>query len=171
MLPHHVAHDPLKIDIAALRPGGHHAVAQHNGAVGDLQRLLQMMGDINDGDALAGEIADHLKQHPDFGGAQSRGRFIHDQDLRIYRQRPGNLHNLLLAETQVLDRRQRIDILFERRHQVPGQPCLFVVVNAGSPHDFASHEDVVTDIHIGREIQLLMNNGDTAAARLGGGVK
>ncbi len=38
-------------------------------------------------------------------------------------------------------------------------------------HDFATHEDVVANVHVRRQAQLLMDDGNTAIARLGGYAK
>ena len=116
---HHVADDPLEIDVLAIGLGGHRAVAQHHCEVGDLEGLLEVMGDIDDRHAASLEVPDHLEQHLDFGGAQRRGRLVHDEDARIHGERAGDLDDLLLAEPQVLDERHRIDLFFELLHEGP----------------------------------------------------
>ena len=99
--------------------------------VGDLQRLLEMVGDVDDRDAAGGEVADDLEQHLDLGGAERRGRLVHDQDARIDRQRPRDLDDLLLAEPKILDRGQRVDVLLQLVHQGAGLALLLGEVDAG----------------------------------------
>ncbi len=59
------------------------------------------------------QVADHLEQNLDFRSTERRSRLIHDENARIDRKRTGDLNDLLLAETQFLNRRQRIDIFFQ----------------------------------------------------------
>jgi hypothetical protein len=105
ILADHVAHDPFEIDVLRLGRGGDRAVAQHHRVVGDLQRLFEMVRDIDDGDAATGEVANDLEQHAHLGRAQRRGRLVHDEDAGVHRQSARDLDDLLLAEPQVLDAR------------------------------------------------------------------
>ena len=134
--------------------------------VRDLQRLLEVVGDVDDGDAAGLEVADDLEQHLDLGGAEGRGRLVHDQDARLDRQRAGDLDDLLLAEAQVLDRRHGVDVLFQLRHEGGGLARLLGVVDAGRAGDLAAHEDVVAHAHVRREAELLVDDGDAAVPRV-----
>ena len=67
-LTHHVAHDPVEVDLATRRICGQRAVAQNHRVVGDLERLFQMVGDIDNRHPASGQVAEHLEQHADLGG-------------------------------------------------------------------------------------------------------
>ena len=62
---------------------------------------------------------------------QRRGRLVHDQNAAVDRERAGDLDDLLLAEAQFLDRRQRIDLLLELLHERAGLALLLGEVDAG----------------------------------------
>ena len=64
ILADHVAHDPFEIDVLRASPVAVIAPSRSTTAiVGDLQRLFEVMGDVDDRDAAAGQVADHLEQH------------------------------------------------------------------------------------------------------------
>src|SRR6266511_2465018 len=74
------------------RPG-----LDHVAPPGDLQRLLQVLLDQQDGEALAVQPADggeHLAHHH---RSQAQARLVHHQQLRPAHQRPADRHHLLLA--------------------------------------------------------------------------
>ena len=124
VLADHVAHDPLEVDVLGLGGRRYRAIAQHDGVIGDLQRLFEMMRDVDDRDAAAGQVADHLEQHLDFGRAQRGSRLIHDQDARVHRERARNLDDLLLSQAQIFDQRHRDRSLPRDRSstRAPGAP-------------------------------------------------
>ena len=169
VLADHVAHDPLEVDLGARGVGGHGAVAQHDGVVGDLQRLLEVVRDVDDGDAPRLQVADDLEEHLDLGGGEGRGGLVHDEDAAVDRQRAGDLDDLLLAEAELLDRGARVDVLLELGHERAGLALLLGEVDAAAAGDLAAHEDVVADAEVGRERELLVDDGDAGVARLGGG--
>ena len=78
------------------------ALAQTIASANDRQCLDfgQSMRDIDDADAFGTQIADHLKQPFGLAGRQTGGRFVHDQDACIDRQRLGDFDHLLLTDSQ-----------------------------------------------------------------------
>ncbi len=148
--------------------GRHRAVAQHHREIGDLEGLLEVMGDIDDRYAARLEVPDDLEQHLDLGGAQRRGRLVHDEDAGVHGERAGDLDDLLLAEPQVLDQRHRVDVLLEFGHQGAGLTGLLGVVDAGRRAQLPAHEDVVAHAEVGCEAQLLVDDRDAAVPRIGG---
>ncbi len=99
-------------------------------------------------------------------------------DVHAFRFEPGTqgyvvtlaeeMMDLLLAEAQVLDRGERIDILFQLGHQQARLALLLGKIHARRHHDLATHEDVVANVHVRREAEFLMDDGDAAIAGLGG---
>ena len=76
------------------------AVADHGDAVGDAEDLVQAVGDVDDGHALRLQRARDVEQAGDLMGRQAGGRFVHDQDLDLQRQRAGDLDGLLFGQGQ-----------------------------------------------------------------------
>ena len=169
ILADHVADDPLEVDVLCLGIGRHGTIAQHDGVIGDLQRLFQVMRYIDDRDPSAGQIPDDLEQHFDFGCTQRGCRLVHDQDAGIDRQGAGDLDNLLLSQPQILDKGHRVDVFFKVGHQGCCLPRFLGKIDAGCRADFPAHEDVVADAEIGRQAEFLVNDRDTAIAGIGGG--
>ena len=165
ILADHVADDPFQIDVRARRMGRDLAIAQHDRMVGDGQRFFQMVRDIDDRDALRLQIADHLEQHRHLRRRQGRGGLVHDQDARIDRQGPRDLDQLLLAQPQVLDARQRVNVLFQLLHQRAGLALLLGIVDARRARDLAPHEDIVAHVHVRRQGQFLVDDGNAEVPR------
>ena len=163
---HHVAHDPFQVDFGAGGIGGHGAVAQHDRMIGDGQRLFQVVRDIDDADALGGQVADDLEQHLDLGGRQRAGGFVHDQDAAVHRQGTGDFHDLLLAKAQLLDWRGGVDVFFQLGHQGADLAVFFGEIDAGRALDLAAHEDVVAHRQVGGQRQFLVDDGNAAVARI-----
>ena len=153
---------------AALGRGGHGAVAQHHGVVGDLQRLLEVVGDVDDRHARGrsgrgstlNSTSTSVALSAEVGSSMIRMRAFD-------RQGAGDLDDLLLAEPQVLDqgrsgrcppRARRISARVWRSSSAKSTPV------RGA--DLAAHEDVVADAQVRREAELLVDDRDAAVARL-----
>ena len=135
--------------------------------IGDLKRLFEVVGDIDDRHALGGQVADDLEQDLNLRRRQGAGRLVHDQDAAVHRQGAGDFHDLLLAKAQLLDRGQRVDLFLQTLHQDLGLTLFLGEIDAGGAHDLAPHEDVVTHRKVGGEAQLLVDDRDATIARLG----
>ncbi len=151
----------------ALGLGRHGAVAQHHGVIGDLQRLLEVVGDVDDRDAAGREVADDLEQHLDLGGAERRGRLVHDEDARVDRQRAGDLDDLLLAEAQVLDQGQRDRSPPRARPSAPRPAAPPRRSRCRSrPRSSRPMKMLSRTLRFGREAELLVDDRDAAVARV-----
>ena len=73
------------------------AVAQDRGAVGDAEDLVHAVRDVDDGDALAAQLADIVEQALDLVARQRRGRLVEHQDLAGLRRRLDDLGQLAVA--------------------------------------------------------------------------
>src|SRR5205807_1117148 len=67
------------------------AVAQHGQLVGDLEQLLQPMGDVEDAFALGLELANDREQVVRVPLAERRGGLVHDEQLRLIGERSRDL--------------------------------------------------------------------------------
>ena len=79
------------------------AAAKDSAAVCDLLDLLQLMGDQDDGLAVALQTADDLQKKFDLLGCQHGGGFIKDQDFRFSVKHLENLNTLLHGDVDLLD--------------------------------------------------------------------
>ena len=87
------------------------AVAEHRALVGELGDLVHAVRDVEQRQALRAQPLQHGEDLGDVGGGQRRGRLVEDQDARLARQRLGDLDHLPARQRQVLDQRQRMDVL------------------------------------------------------------
>ena len=76
------------------------AVAQHGDRVRELEHLAEEVGDQDDRRPARDERADGRVQLLRLAGAQRRGRLVHDDQLRVARERAQDLDLLLLARAQ-----------------------------------------------------------------------
>ena len=91
------------IEMVSGRPGPDHLAVTHDrDLVGDPPDLVHLVRDVDDRGALVAEAAKDPEQPVDLLVAQRRGRLVQDDDLRLVRQRPGQLHHLDLRDRQVL---------------------------------------------------------------------
>ena len=79
------------------------AVAHHRDAVGQFVDLVQPVGDVDDGDAVALEFADQVEQLAHVGVLQRLGRLVEKQNLRIGGERAGDLDDVALRQRQFGD--------------------------------------------------------------------
>ena len=164
---HHLPHHPGQVDVGGVLGRHQVTVAEDHGVVRDLDRLLQVVGDVDDGHSVGGQVPDHLEQHLDLAGAQRRGRLVHDQDPGVGGQGASDLDDLLLSDPQVLDKRARSDRLLQPLHQLPGDLALGGVVDgAGSLPQLPTEEDVVAHTQVRRQVELLVDDRDTEIHRL-----
>ena len=104
--------DDLVVGLRARRIGGHAAaVAEHRALVGELGDLVHAVRDVDQGQAFGAQALEHGVDLRHVGGRQRRRGLVEDQDARLARQRLGDLDHLAARQRQVLDQRQRMDVL------------------------------------------------------------
>ncbi len=85
-------------------PGGDGlAVADDADGIGDRFHLVELVGDVDAGDAMIAQVVDNAQQHLGFTLSQRRGRLIEDQEPHLLIQRAGDLDQLLLPQAQIAD--------------------------------------------------------------------
>ena len=163
----HVLDDPAEIDVVGVGLGDQPAVAQHDDPVGDLERLLEVVRDVDDRDAVGGQLAHDPEQHLDLGRAERGRRLVHDQHARVLRERTGDLDDLLLAEPQLADV-VRGSIGSSRRSSsaVAVSRCDAVVDHDAAADLLAGHEQVVRDAQVREQAELLVDDHDAAVRRV-----
>ena len=87
------------------------AVAEHRAFVGQLGDLVHAVRDVEQRQAFGAQPLQHGEDLGHVGGGQRRGRLVEDQDARLARQRLGDLDHLPARQRQVLDQRQRMDVV------------------------------------------------------------
>src|SRR5438067_1515417 len=77
-------------------------ITQDSDAIGDHFDLFETVRDVEDGNSLAFQVSDYLKETIGLPLGQAGGGLIHDDDARTQGQRPGNLDQLLLANREMI---------------------------------------------------------------------
>ena len=85
------------------------AAAQHGDPVGDLEHLVELVGDEDDRLALGGEAADDREELLRLLRRQHGRRLVEDEDVGAAIERLQDLDALLLADRDVLDEGVRVD--------------------------------------------------------------
>ena len=160
ILADHLFDDPGNRDVGGAGRLHQLAIAQHGDVIADLQEFIQLVRDVNDGDAAALQLVDHAEEHFNLGVAQGRGWLIHDQDANILRQRPGNFDDLLLADAQVADRGIRLDILFQPPHELASVFFLGFPVDGHATGDFTRQVDVFNHAQVRAQGHFLEDDAD-----------
>src|SRR5690606_10016492 len=92
-------------------PGRHHrALAHYRYRVGDRHDLAQLVGDENDRLSLLLQLLENAEQMVGLGGREHAGRLVQYEDFRAAIERLEDLHALLQADGQFLDKRVGIDL-------------------------------------------------------------
>lgn len=121
------------------------AVAQHRDAIRDRQHLLELVADVEDGDAAVMEVADEGEQPFDLGGRQAGGGLVHDQQAGVARERLGDLQQLLLGHDQVSHPGAGVELEPDPAEQAQGRGPHRGLVEERSPSPLTPEEDVVRD--------------------------
>jgi hypothetical protein len=144
------------------QPGGDGAaVLEHGDPVADLTDLLQPVGDVDDGDAAGGEVADDGEEVVDLLAVQDRGGLVHDDQPGVLGQRAGHADHLLRRGRQRPDLGGGPDLGVPEPGEQRGGGAVGLG-RAGDPQvgALAAEEDVVGDGEPGDQVQLLVDGRD-----------
>lgn len=78
-------------------------VAQHGDLVAEFFDFVQIVRDIDDGDAFVAQPADQPEEDIGLAGHQGGRRLVEDQHLRLIEESAGDLHDLLFGGRQFAD--------------------------------------------------------------------
>ena len=119
---------------------------------------MQAMGDVDNAHATPFKFPHHTMQAFHFAVAQRGGRFIHNDEFCVQRQRPRNFHHLLLRHAQSGHSRgwRNVQLQVIQNHLRFLIYRLFVN-NQVAFARFASEKHILGDGHIGQQIKFLIN--------------
>ena len=139
------------------------AVAQDRHPVGDDADFGQAVGDVDDGRAGGGDLADVAEQHVHRFLVERRGRLVEDEHAGLDGERLGELEEVLV------DDRQRIDAIFQvwlEADLVEDAADRHPALAAGRRDDLGQGDaDVLGDGHVGQQRRMLMDDGDAELRR------
>src|SRR5262245_5668090 len=145
----------------------HLAAPEDRHPVGDLQHLVQLVADEDDGHALTGERAEDPEQLERLLRRQHRGRLVEDQDLRAAEEGLEDLDPLLLADADVLDPGVRIDRELERPRDLLDAFLGGVLVEKDPvARRFDAEHDVLCDGHHRDQHEVLVDHSDPDVDRV-----
>ena len=137
------------------------ALVEHGDSVGEGQRLLLIVGDVDGGDA---ELPLHLFQlvaqlYAQLG-VQIGKRLVHADDGRLHHQRAGDGHALLLAAGELADRLGQL--LVAQIHLFGDGVHLFRDLRLAQLFDLQTEGNVVPHGHRGEQRVALEHDADVA---------
>ena len=167
---HHLGH-LVGVGVGGGHGVDHLAVAEHGDPVGDLEHLVERVGDEDDRLAVGLELAHVVEQLLDLLGDEHGRRLVQDQDVRAPVEELEDLDPLLLADADVLDPGVGVQRGAEPAGQLP-HPALGRVpvepaaapAGLGAEHDVLGHGEVV-DQH-----EVLVDHADAQLDGLAGRV-
>ena len=133
-------------------------VAQDRHAVAEPKHLVQPVGDIHDGDAIAPQNVDDLHQSLDLPRLERGSRLVHDHDPMVGGDGPGDRDHLLDAEAEFAQRPTDVHI-----DAVPGKDGGRLPVHPGEVDQaetvsrLAPEEQIPRDADQGDEVDLLVD--------------
>ena len=145
----------------------HLAAAENRHPVGDVEHLVQLVADEDDGHALLGEGAQDPEQLERLLGREHGGRLVEDQDLGSPVEGLQDLDALLLADADVLDARVRVDRELERLRDLldPFLGCVLVEQHLLA-RGLDSQHDVLGDRHHRDQHEVLVDHADPQVDRV-----
>ncbi|MPM61620.1 hypothetical protein SDC9_108480 [bioreactor metagenome] len=162
---HHALDDALLVKIVHTLDqrlnGG--AVADDGDFVRNIRHLGQLVGNDDTRHALGFELKKQVQQLLGVRLVEGGGGFIQNQQADVFRQRLGDLHQLLFANADIFN---LCPGRFYQPHglEVPCRKAVGLVpVNAGGFALLVAEEHVLSDREVGDQRQLLMDDGDAFA--------
>ena len=107
---HHHVRQGLLVGILGQHVADVLTLTQHRHAVGDLQHLMELVGDDNEGFAVGLHVAHDGEQLIRLLRRQHGGGLIQNQDIRAAVQHLDDLHRLLLGDGHIVDLHVGIDV-------------------------------------------------------------
>jgi hypothetical protein len=125
------------------------AVAQDRDAIAEAKYLVELVRNVNHRDTARAQVVQNAEKCFDFRVGQCRGRLIEHQDARVLRQGLRDFDKLLLTNSEVDDRRSRINLQMQFVEQLLGSAVEFF------PFDDPEAPWLAAQKNIFRDAQLL----------------
>ena len=133
------------------------ALAEDGDAVGDVQHLVELVGDDDDGAALVAHLAKDGEEAVDLLRGKHGGGLVQHQRARAAVKHLEDLHGLLLADGEGVDLARGVDVQAKAVAQIAdlaGELLAAGVVARGAQHDVVLHGKHV------HELEVLMDHAD-----------
>ena len=142
------------------------SVFEDRDAVADLPDLLQAVRDVDDSDALGGQLLDDVEEVLDLLGVEHGRGLVHDDQLDVVREGACHADDLLVRRAEVAD----LGVRGQVRVAEPAQQLLRLTRGLGplrqaSPRELVPEEDVLGDRQAVDDVQLLVHRGDAELER------
>ncbi|MPN15273.1 hypothetical protein SDC9_162603 [bioreactor metagenome] len=140
----------------------HHAAAQHRAGGAQRTDFMQLVADVENRAAFAGQTAQHHEQLFDGLWREHRGRLVQNQHARLGEQRADDFHPLHLAHRQGVHRAMRIDL-----QPVVAGSGLHALDHLGQRNAFVETQpDVFRHGQRIEQAEMLKHHGDAEVPRL-----
>ena len=145
---------------------GNLAPAQHRAGIAQLANFMQLVTDIQNAAALAGQLFQHHKQLFHGLRGEHRRRFVQDEDFRAGEQGANDFHPLHLPHAQGMHRAGRVDFkpVLQRLAENAGGHLLKRTAGQPQPH-------VLGHGHGVKQVEMLEHHADPVGPRLLGTAK
>ena len=164
----HQVREDLARRVLGLDRAGDASAAEHRDPVRDLQHLVELVGDEDDGGAGLGQAADDPEQLLRLEGRQDGGRLVQHEDVALAVERLEDLHPLAHADGEVLDLGVRVDVEVVLLAQLDDSSARRLAVErADRPADaLGAQRDRLDDVEDGDELEVLVDHADAGVDRL-----
>ena len=168
----HVAHElhfrgPLQV---ARRHVG--AVAHDRHVVAQIKDFLHPVRDEHEGSTLVAQRTRNGEEALDLVPRQGGRRLIHDEDLRVQRDRFRDFDDLLVRDRQTISQLRGVDGHFETVEELLRvAPHGRVIDEAEASPGLSAHVDVLSNRQVGKQRGLLVDHRDSGGLRFRGGLE
>src|SRR5918998_6779561 len=154
----HQAHQLVLVQFLD-RQGVHDASVAHDRyPVGDAEDLVQLVRDVQDRYALRGEVPYDPEEVLDLLLRERGRRLVHDDHLRVYGERLGDLYPLHLGDRQAGDEPVGVGAQAHTLQQTPGLLGLGPPVDEPEAARLAAHVEVLCYREVGGQGELLVDH-------------
>ena len=124
--------------------------------------LLQEMADVDDAHALRPQAADGREQLFRVGRREAARRLVHDEHPGLGQQRAGDLDHLLFGDGERPRRPVEVEpFMSELARGRRGRGCGRPAGRSSRPRGLGAEQDVLLRAQVRREVQLLVNHGNS----------
>ncbi len=156
----HHGNDLVRRQLGGLGSSHGAAVPEHRDPVRDLEHLLQAMADVDAGHAGGLELEQQAHEARGVGLGEGGGGLVQDEDPRLLGQRLADLHQLLLADAELLDRARGVHLETHELQRGLRVLAHHVPADEAGAHGLAAEGEVLHHRQLGHQGQLLGDERD-----------